>query len=93
MHCAHVAFWHLADNPTAPANVRYWGNSGHWSARTLNGSVAIDPIRTLGDGASPSFSTLNATKKARSILDLGRNLANEERYHSHNREGDADYHA
>ena len=68
-------------------------NSGQRSALALNGSVVNDPIRTLGDGASPSFSTLNATKKARSILDLGRNLANEERYHSHNREGDADYHA
>ena len=58
-----------------------------------DGLSANGPQRTLGDGASPSFSTLNATKKARSILDLGRNLANEERYHSHNREGDADYHA
>jgi len=25
-------YWHLADNPAAPAFVRYWSNSGHWSA-------------------------------------------------------------
>ena len=24
-------FWHLADMPTAPANVRYWSNSGQRS--------------------------------------------------------------
>jgi hypothetical protein len=34
---------HLADNPAAPAFVRYWGNSGQRSARALNGSVANDP--------------------------------------------------
>ena len=39
---------HLADTPAAPVFVRYWGNSGKWSARTLNGSVANDPSRTLG---------------------------------------------
>jgi hypothetical protein len=27
----------LADNPTASAFVRYWANSGRWSARALNG--------------------------------------------------------
>jgi hypothetical protein len=25
---AHVWYWHLADNPTSPAFVRYWSNSG-----------------------------------------------------------------
>ena len=25
----YVCFWPLADNPTAPAFVRYWSNSGH----------------------------------------------------------------
>ena len=25
----HVCFWHLSDIPTAPTNVRYWGQSGH----------------------------------------------------------------
>jgi len=35
--------WHKADNPTAPAFVRYWSNSGHWSALALNGLVANDP--------------------------------------------------
>jgi len=24
-------YWHLADIPAAPANVRYWTNSGHGS--------------------------------------------------------------
>src|SRR5450830_1839165 len=30
-HCcsARVRFWHKADNPAAPAFVRYWGTSGH----------------------------------------------------------------
>ena len=37
----------LADNPTAPAFVRYWTKSGHSSARALNGSVANDAV----DGA------------------------------------------
>jgi hypothetical protein len=26
---ANVWLWHKADNPTAPAFVRYWSNSGH----------------------------------------------------------------
>jgi hypothetical protein len=33
----NVRYWHLADNPTAPAFVRYWSNSGHWPASVLNG--------------------------------------------------------
>ena len=37
MLCANVRFWHLTDNPTAPTFVRYWSNSGHWSALALNG--------------------------------------------------------
>jgi hypothetical protein len=40
--------WHLADNPVAPAFVRYWSNSGHWPELALNGSVANDPKHTLG---------------------------------------------
>jgi len=28
-HVSDVCFWHLADNPTAPALVRYWSNSRH----------------------------------------------------------------
>jgi len=27
----NVGFWHLADNPAAPAFVGYWSNSGHRS--------------------------------------------------------------
>ena len=38
---ANVWLWHKADNPTAPAFVRYWSNSGHWSARALNGSGGL----------------------------------------------------
>jgi hypothetical protein len=33
----------IPDIPTAPANVRYSINSGHWSALALIGSVANDP--------------------------------------------------
>jgi len=36
-------YWHLADIPNTPSNVRYWGNSGHWPGLALNGSVAKDP--------------------------------------------------
>jgi hypothetical protein len=25
-----VAYWHKADIPERPANVRFWGQSGHW---------------------------------------------------------------
>jgi hypothetical protein len=32
---ANVCFWHLADNPTAPAFVRYWSNSGQIRASAL----------------------------------------------------------
>jgi hypothetical protein len=35
-----------ADMPTAPANVRFRGKSGHWSALALNPSVVNDPQPT-----------------------------------------------
>jgi hypothetical protein len=46
MKLAHVAYWHLADVPTAPAFVRFWSNGGQWLALALDGSAAIDPKRT-----------------------------------------------
>jgi hypothetical protein len=45
-HLADDRYWHLADNPAAPAFVRYWSNSGQKSALARNGSVANDPKRT-----------------------------------------------
>jgi len=41
----YVCLWRLADNPATPPFVRFWGNSGQWSAVALNGSVANDPKR------------------------------------------------
>ena len=35
--------WHLADNPTVPAFVRYWSNGGQEWASALTGWVANDP--------------------------------------------------
>ena len=43
----NVRYWHLADNPTPLEFVRYWSNSGHWSALALNGWAANDPKWTL----------------------------------------------
>jgi hypothetical protein len=40
-----VAYWHKADNPTAPAFVRYWSNSGQRSILTGDGLSAFDPQR------------------------------------------------
>jgi hypothetical protein len=40
-------FWHLADNPTAPAFVRYWSNGGHCRILERDGSVANGPERTF----------------------------------------------
>jgi hypothetical protein len=31
---ANVPYWHLADNPTAPAVVRYWTQTGQQSILT-----------------------------------------------------------
>jgi hypothetical protein len=47
-----VRYWHKADNPTAPAFVRYWSNSGHSSALGLSGLSANDPKRTFGGQAA-----------------------------------------
>jgi len=39
----HVGFWHIADKPTAPGFVAYWGNNGQKPAGALNKYAAIDP--------------------------------------------------
>ena len=42
-------FWHIADNPTAPAFVRFWtiADKGRFLAR--GGLSAFDPKRTFGE--------------------------------------------
>jgi hypothetical protein len=47
----------------------YWSNSGHWSARALNGLVANDPTATLavhcGKGFDAGFSPYQSTRLSR----------------------------
>ena len=38
--------WHLADNPIAAANVRYWSNNGQRWILARDGLSAFDPKRT-----------------------------------------------
>ena len=47
--------WHKASIYTHALNGRYWSNSGHWSARVLNASVANDPTATLAVRCGISF--------------------------------------
>jgi hypothetical protein len=42
-----VAYWHKADMPAHPPDVRYWSNSGHWAAVARNALVANDAKQTL----------------------------------------------
>jgi hypothetical protein len=42
----NVRFWHLVDNPTASAVVRYWSNSGQWMILARDRLSANDPKRT-----------------------------------------------
>jgi hypothetical protein len=42
----YVRFWHLADDPTAPAFVRFWSNSGQRWILARDGLSANDPKRT-----------------------------------------------
>ena len=56
-HCnrlvqAQVRLWHFASFRCAAKIGRYWWHSVHWSALALNGSVTIDPKRTLGPSQS-----------------------------------------
>ena len=45
--CFHVHLWHLADNQSASAFVRYWNNNGQRSILAYDGLFAFDPKRTL----------------------------------------------
>jgi hypothetical protein len=47
-HGRDVCCWHLADNPVAPAFVRYWGHSGQRRTLARDGLSAFDPKRTFG---------------------------------------------
>jgi hypothetical protein len=66
--CHEVCFWNLTDNPTAPAFVRYWSNSGHWSAlaprglgRDLMKAVAVFFAASLTNSRDHNFSLLRDT--------------------------------
>ena len=58
-----VCFWHIADNPIAPAFVRFWGtadNSGFWPATvcplmTILRSVSTDAAVRKGKGPQINF--------------------------------------
>lgn len=56
VRAVNVAYWHFADKTTAPEFVAYWGNSGHWPTRTLDGWVANDPTQTFPLTAIPKTS-------------------------------------
>jgi hypothetical protein len=64
-----VAYWHKADNPTAPAFVRYWSNSGHWSILAGDGLSAFDPTATFalhcGNGFNAGFRPYQSTRLSR----------------------------
>src|ERR1700687_3836619 len=49
---AYVAYWHLADNRTAPEFVRYWSNSGQRYVLALEGLSANDPTRARDNKCS-----------------------------------------
>jgi hypothetical protein len=44
------SYWHLADNPAAPAFVRYWSNNGQKWILARDGLSANDPKRTSVEG-------------------------------------------
>jgi hypothetical protein len=55
---AYVGFWHLADMPLSPCNVRFWGNSGQcpqgishtrYPHGHLSLSADITPTNTVSD--------------------------------------------
>src|ERR1035437_4537840 len=41
----NVGYWHIADNPAAPAFVRYWGNNGH--AERVLANLKAELLRML----------------------------------------------
>ena len=50
-----VRYLHLADIPTGPAFVRYWGNSGQRWILACDGLSAFDPSATLDVHRGNSF--------------------------------------
>ena len=61
--------WHIADNPAAPAFVRYWttaDKSGFWPR---DGLSAFDPTATLavrcGNGFDAGFSPYQSARLSR----------------------------
>jgi hypothetical protein len=65
----NVCYWHLADNPAAPAFVRYWSNSRQRWILARDGLSANDPTATLavqcGNGFDPGFSRYQSTRLTR----------------------------
>jgi hypothetical protein len=65
----NVGYWHLASIRARALNGRYWGHSGHWSARARDGSAAIDPSATLavhcGNVFDAGFSPYQSTRLSR----------------------------
>ena len=64
----YVRFWHLADNPVAPADVRYWGNSGQPLLMVRDSSSAFDPQRTCDVGVSVSPVSRTRPAFARTLM-------------------------
>jgi hypothetical protein len=64
---AVIRYWHLADNPTAPAFVRYWSNSGQRWILARDGLSAFDPKRTCASPLTVASrgAELTATGQAR----------------------------
>jgi hypothetical protein len=66
---SEVRFWHKADKPTAPAFVRYWGNSGQIWIMACDDLSAFDPTATLavhcGNGFDADFSPYQSARLSR----------------------------
>jgi hypothetical protein len=64
-----VCFWHIADNPTAPAVVRFWTKADKQGQLALPASAAIDPSATLGvhcgNGCDVGFGPYQSTRLSR----------------------------
>jgi len=58
MHCAHVAFWHLAPFAALHRQWRYWTNSRQRPALALDFCDANDPKRTW-TGTIRTFASLS----------------------------------
>jgi hypothetical protein len=53
LRCSEGREWHLADIPIAPANVRYWSNSGQTYILARDRLSANDPLRTCCAADTP----------------------------------------